>query len=112
LIYGNTLGPGINRPVLLRNRADGSGDCNYPNQDQTTELYVWDNTDDGQPVEVRIRTGDECLFQEGRDFFYYAKPGYVPFTYPHPLLIDSAQPLAPRNLRLALGCVSPDVLLC
>lgn len=86
LIHGNTLGPGINNAIVLSNRTDGSGDCNYPNQDQTTLLYVWGNTDDGAPVGVTVRSGHECVFEEGRDYFHEEMAGYAPYPYPHPLL--------------------------
>ncbi len=89
LIYDNAVGPGINNAIMLANRTDGSGDCNYPNQDQTTEMYVWNNTNDGQAVGVTIRPGHECLFEEGRDYFQLEMPGYVPYPYPHPLLSGS-----------------------
>ena len=43
----------------------------------------------------RIRTSDgnsfDCGYylQEGRDYFQFAKPGYVPYAYPHPLRADA-----------------------
>jgi hypothetical protein len=49
-------------------------------------MYVWNNTYDGAPIGVTVRSGHECLFELGRDYFYHAPPGYVPYPYPHPLL--------------------------
>jgi hypothetical protein len=89
----------IHNPIYLSNRLDGSSTCDYPNLDQTTELYVWDNTHDGTPIGLTIRSDHACLFELGRDYFLHAPPGYVPFPYPHPLLAG----LVPSD-----GGVDPD----
>ena len=66
----------------------------YPVPDQTRAAWVWNNTWDGD-AEDRIRTSDgnsfDCGYylQEGRDYFQFAKPGYVPYAYPHPLRADA-----------------------
>ncbi len=49
-------------------------------------MSVWNNTYDGAPVGVTVKSGHECLFQLDRDYFYHAPPGYVAYPYPHPLL--------------------------
>ncbi len=64
---------------------------------QLEPAYFWNNTRDG--VTIDPSPGSDCgcasecgqsqcetdAIQEGRDYFNYAKPGYAPYTYPHPL---------------------------
>lgn len=58
----------------------------------TEPCYAWRNT---WPL-----TTNQGSIKEGRDFFNGTpKPGYTPYTYPHPLVI-SRPPGAPTNLRV------------
>ena len=86
--------------------------ADYPMQDQTREAYFWNNTLNGNPLlpEVRTTAYTPLFIQEGRDFFNYARPGYVPLTYPHPFITDcgtypllcqdSAAPSPPTGLTV------------
>jgi hypothetical protein len=50
--------------------------------------YSWNNTQDG---EARNLFSSQPTIKEGRDFFNNTpKPGYKPYTYPHPLVKGSA----------------------
>jgi hypothetical protein len=104
--YGN--------PVVT---ADGIGDV-------TAGVWIWNNTGAGPQDSDFIQlnqpasSDDACgnneqvsnFVQEGRDYFLSAKPGYTPYTYPHPLHTQyalptpaptpNATPLAPQNLRV------------
>jgi len=53
--------------------------------------YSWNNTTpEGEPVNL---SSTEPSIKEGRDFFNNTpKPGYVPFTYPHPLVRGTSMP--------------------
>jgi len=52
-------------------------------------LYEWSNTLNGSNIDFNVTENDPDIdnhLQEGRDFFSdTVKPGYVAFTYPHPL---------------------------
>jgi hypothetical protein len=51
--------------------------------------YSWNNTRDGQAINL---SSNQPTIKEGRDFFNSRpKPGYKPYTYPHPLVSNSAQ---------------------
>ena len=76
-------------------------------------MYIWNNTTNGVlNGAIRVDTSDygECsdadatadYVQSGRDYFLNAgaKPGYMPFTYPHPLRTGGPAPSAPSNLRI------------
>ncbi len=62
----------------------------YPVPDQTMLAWIWGNIW-GDNTQQFIRTAAQdsfnCnyYFQEGRNYFQYAKPGYTPYPYPHPL---------------------------
>lgn len=65
----------------------------YPKQ-ESEPVYLWGNTHNGAPAKVTvincastIVAGGSCAhLQTGRDFIEGTpKPGYTPFTYPHPL---------------------------
>ena len=62
----------------------------YPCIDQINNLYIWDNTYNGNPVQAEIddRGYNTVHIQEGRDYFHEERPGYTPYTYPHPLVSD------------------------
>lgn len=50
--------------------------------------YIWGNTYEGSPVGMVVTgTLSPTHIQEGRDFYNgVVKPGYIPYTYPHPLI--------------------------
>lgn len=87
VVFNNRFGPGINNPLYLANRLDGSeSGCSYPCPDQTRALHAWNNTNNGSPVAITVRAGHEAFFVQGRDYFNGPLPGYVPYVYPHPLV--------------------------
>lgn len=80
-------------------------------QNQTSDpLYIWSNTNMTGINLTNI--GSECggqnvttYIQSGRDYFLGStpKPGYVAYTYPHPLISSGSADLPPdppRNLRV------------
>jgi hypothetical protein len=63
-------------------------------------LYTWSNTKNGSLVGMTCTDGCNHV-QAGRDYINNGttpKPGYAPFTYPHPLAQGSMP--APGNLRV------------
>lgn len=98
VIFNNQFGPGINNPIYLANRLDGSETgCSYPCPDQTRALYAWNNTNAGAPIAITVRAGHEPFFMLGRDYFNGPMPGYTPYVYPHPLVgtalpVDAGSP--------------------
>jgi hypothetical protein len=88
----------------------------------TEGIWIWNNTGtattDPGFVGVDTNATDNCgngqnpidYVHEGRDYFLSAKPGYTPYTYPHPLhaqfalsggkLTPNVAPPAPQNLRV------------
>jgi hypothetical protein len=84
--------------------SDGSGYITDP-------VYIWGNSGGGNydnPGYFDF-TPDQCghgltsasVIHSGRDYIVgKPKPGYTPFTYPHPLRAASAAPQAPQNLRV------------
>jgi len=69
----------------------------YPAKDQIgnpDKLYVWSNTSSGDNVYLNPTTdphGINYWLQPNRDYFLSAKPGYTPYTYPHPLRASVTQ---------------------
>ena len=56
--------------------------------DQINEpCYSWNNTDENGQIDLKSAQGS---IKEGRDFFNRTrKPGYTPYTYPHPLTLNN-----------------------
>jgi hypothetical protein len=55
----------------------------YPVADQIRTVHIWSNSLD----RVHFYAGDgDCtqFFKENREYFFAARPGYTPYTYPHP----------------------------
>jgi hypothetical protein len=67
----------------------------WPNQ-ALDPVYSWNNKRASDNSDVLIHSA-EATMQEGRDFYNNtAKPGYTPYTYPHPLV----GPAPPSNLTI------------
>src|SRR5258708_3170524 len=89
----------------------------------TEGVWIWNNigaaTSDPSFIGLNDNVQDQCgngqvisnYVVKGRDYFLAAKPGYTPYTYPHPLHAKFAvnggnptpnvTPPAPQNLRVA-----------
>ena len=69
-------------------------------------LYAWNNTFDGSPVTVESSDICDLSLQhvvEGRDFINGVRPGYTPYTYPHPLTQDLVLTGTPADESVHLG---------
>lgn len=72
--------PGMGQGELLRGLS--AQPARWP-REVSEPCYSWNNTQAGQPVDLSAAEPQIC---EGRDYFNgKAKPGYVPYVYPHPL---------------------------
>ncbi len=80
----------------------------YENGDVSDPVYLWNNTGPGA---YSITNSTPSLIQENRDYFVNKgpKPGYSPYTYPHPLRTggsttppppNPAAPQPPLNVRV------------
>ena len=73
-------------------------------------VYLWNNTINGSPGVMQVYT---CMvatthIHVDRDFYNNTqRPGYVPFTYPHPLvledIVDTSSPSAPSVVYDSTG---------
>jgi len=93
VIFNNTIN-GTSHPILLWNDSSlpsKEGCKTYPCPDQITDLYIWNNMADGSPVgaTIWVRGTPPGILLEGRDYFHFPNPRYAPFTYPHPLRVES-----------------------
>ena len=68
----------------------------YPAKGQVRSGYFWNNSPN------TLRNDAPSNYVLGRDYFLNARPGYTPYTYPHPLRSSQAgtPPSAPSNLRV------------
>lgn len=95
-------------------------------------VYIWDNTGTGQATTTQMvglndEVGSGCnsgdttatFFQQNRDYFVDtsssstgAKPGWAPYTYPHPLRFSSSTPQAatPSIIPSAGAYPSPQII--
>lgn len=65
-------------------------------------LYIWNNTDDATLRGAECTAGCQHI-QSGRDYIDNgtdAKPGYTPFSFPHPLASGAPQPQPPTALSV------------
>lgn len=101
----------ISQPTICNSSTGGACHCDtYPcthqigrgKNDTLDPLYYWNNTRNGSQINPGVPDGaDECgsgcncggndldyFVQQNRDYYSSAstaKPGYTPYTYPHPL---------------------------
>jgi hypothetical protein len=82
-------GVGVSTPI------SGENPTPPPNWNQAAEpCYSWGNTNDDAPFNEFHP--DESNIKQGLHYLNNtALPGYTPFTYPHPLVIDSPPPPTP-----------------
>jgi hypothetical protein len=92
VIWGNSW-TGVSHGVilLLENPPASQPLTTYPALDQIgdpADFYIWNNTSSGDNVYLNPTSnslGINYWIQLSRDYYLTAKPGYVPYTYPHPL---------------------------
>ncbi len=77
VMFNNTLTNPATVVTMIELWAENAS--TYPGPDQMTSGYFWNNTPN------TIRNSASNILAEGRDYFLYARPGYTPYTYPHPL---------------------------
>jgi len=70
----------------------------YPSQ-TLDPAYVWNNTMNGSLMSAEVVNSSAGWVQANRDFYANVgpKPGYTPYTYPHPLVTLTA-PAPPANV--------------
>ena len=83
--FNNSMTSNIAYPIELQ--VEGFTCGAYPGPDQIRSAYFWNNSTNGIPN--GILNSCSSSLQLGRDYFVTAKPGYVPFTYPHPLRAET-----------------------
>jgi hypothetical protein len=61
----------------------------YPGNDQTTDLYLWGNSNNNVSLGGDSWLDCAAWFKDGRDFHIKPRPGYTPYTYPHPMRVQA-----------------------
>ena len=98
VIYDNVLTGSFTRPIdLMHEGRNGDGNCSYPCVDQIRDLYMWNNTYNGKTANVNVR--HPSLIKQGRDYYFAMKPGYVPYTYPHPLTDEPRTAVLSKDMQ-------------
>jgi len=76
----------------------------YNHLNQVEPSYFWNNLRSGvnQVPTVDSAGVQQQYIQVNRDYYTSEAPGYMPYTYPHPLtrITDNTPPSAPQNLRI------------
>jgi hypothetical protein len=85
------------RDQIGRGRDNWQWTSGNPYPSQTSEpAYLWGNTMNGAPAQVRIRNNSGNWIQAGRDYVNGTpRPGYVPLAYPHPMSTGGSTPTPP-----------------
>lgn len=87
VIFNNVIRGYIYAVMLIIE--EGQDLKSYPVFHQVHDLYIWNNSFDGEQEIIIQRENRATQFiKENRDFFIYPKDGYKPFTYPHPLTLS------------------------
>jgi hypothetical protein len=103
---GNSTWDG-NTPSLFgwpcRDQIGRSTSTNETSAQDSEPAYIWDNTDDGVLTNPVVRNCTNQYKPNGscddivlaRDYFNSSRPGYTPYTYPHPW---QGKPTAPLGV--------------
>jgi hypothetical protein len=93
--------PGMGKGDLLSGLP--AAPAQWPNE-VSEPLYAWGNTQNGTTITNFFSTDETGEVIENRDFFNNTpKPGYTPFTYPHPLDTGEGPPLGDAPLAPPTG---------
>ena len=113
------VGQGFGSGAVLHSHYSG---VNYGQLDYYTYLepvYVWNNSGTGgNHVSLNAESADPCgnnqlltnYIQAGRDYKLEPKPGYVKFTYPHPLRTALTQSPPTSTATSSIIAVAPRKL--
>jgi len=106
VIFNNTAPASIARTVELITEGFTCGA--YPGTNQSTSLYIWNNSSNPSNGYTTNGIANDCPTSIGlnRDYFLSAKPGYTPFTYPHPLRALPAVTLPTPNVTVSTAQLS------
>lgn len=97
VIFNNTIRDyktGVSLTLDFDSKIDWSAP--YPIAEQIGNVWVWNNTLNGQPVQPVIPGRSANHIQLDRDYYTKPMPGYKPFTYPHPLTCADKGDESPR----------------
>ena len=85
VIFNNTATAKISRTIELM--VEGFSCGTYPGPDQIRSLYIWNNSANPGNGYTTNGIDNTCATSIGlnRDYFLSPSPGYLPYTYPHPL---------------------------
>ena len=83
VIFNNTLVGKVRWPISMKVENFGGPCPDSPTYvlDQPNNIYIWDN----ENGPVRVVSHCSPLVIEDLHYFLYKRPGYEPYTYPHPL---------------------------
>jgi hypothetical protein len=82
VVFNNTFASGLVQAVGLTVETGCAG--SYPAVGQTQSAYIWGNSHNA--VRIYSESGNcSAFFAQGREYFFAARPGYAPYSYPHPL---------------------------
>ncbi|OGS28136.1 MAG: hypothetical protein A2297_09615 [Elusimicrobia bacterium RIFOXYB2_FULL_48_7] len=92
--------PGAGYPCLDQiGRGPGTELLSGVTVQKSEPVYLWNNTVNGSPSGLIINTGCSARplqIVENRDYYNgIPRPGYTPYTYPHPMAIDDADTSSP-----------------
>jgi hypothetical protein len=93
VVFGNTIRD-YRAGILLTLDFDTKLDWSrpYPIPEQIGDMWCWDNTLNGAPVDPFVPPRSANHIQLDRDFFAKPLPSYAPHTYPHPLTEPRTEP--------------------
>ncbi|MFP4163570.1 MAG: right-handed parallel beta-helix repeat-containing protein [Chitinispirillaceae bacterium] len=103
VVFNNVMEGSLVSPIHLLYEGRDGACSNYPCVDQIRQLHIWNNSYNGDPLEVYNR--HPSTVKLNRDYFLYENEDYTPYTYPHPLTKSSSPVTAvgPQNGDAAKG---------
>jgi len=78
VVFNNTISNIYEAVWLLK------ADWTTSEQNYVKDLYIWSNT----LSNVDLPISKDGFYQENIHYFLYARPGYIPYPYPHPLTVQ------------------------
>jgi len=109
VIYGNSFSGDLNQGINIIEERTTKADCGqeadgtcastggYPCTEQIGSdgaYHIWNNGT------IPVKNLSPTYIHLNRDYFLSAPPGYVEYTYPHPLTLSNDKPLPPTNVAV------------
>lgn len=100
LVYSNSISGASTSASNIRMREEDASLYFQETFDGVTNVFIWNNSRDGSLFIPSVQANESTnVIRLGIEYFTNSPPGYIPLSYPNPLLFEP-NPQPPPNFRI------------